>query len=113
MGDAGQPAGRRALVAEDDHEMRALVVDALRREGFDVDEVADGRRMWLQTIQTPAYDLVVSDVRLPIVDGFTVVEDLRQRRPQAHVIMMTAFGDAPARARAALIGAQLFDSHSR
>jgi DNA-binding response OmpR family regulator len=107
------PAGTkpllRALVAEDDGEMRALVVGALRSEKFAVDEVGDGRLMWLRTIQSVRYDLIVSDLRLPIVDGLTVLEDLRDRAPETRFILMTAFADDTVRARAQDLGVLLID----
>ena len=89
--------------------MRALVVDALRIEDFEVDEVGDGRTMWIRTIQGLSYDLVVSDLRLPIVDGFTVLEDLLGRAPKTQAIVMTAFADASVRARAEAIGVMVID----
>lgn len=97
---AGTQSKPRALLAEDDEEMRGLVAETLRGAGFDVQEVGDGRQMWIRTIRGAAYDLVVSDLRLPIVDGLTVLEDLRERFPATSIILMTAFGDDAARARA-------------
>ena len=99
----------RALVAEDDAEMRGLVADALRGEGFEVDEVGDGRGMWRRTFESPPYDLVVSDLRLPVVDGLTVIEDLRERAPATPVLLMTAFGDDQVRRRAQKLGAAFID----
>ncbi len=104
---------RRALVAEDDAEMRALVADSLRRVGFQVDEAGDGRQMWVRTIQGKPYDLVVSDLRLPVVDGLTVLEDLRDRDPVTRLVLMTAFGDDAARARAERLGATFLDKPFR
>ncbi len=98
---------RRALVAEDDGELRALVVDALIGEGFVVHDVGDGRRMWRRTFEPTVYHLVVADVRLPIVDGLTVLEDLRTRAPRARFVVTTAAPDDAARRRAAGIGAVL------
>jgi DNA-binding response OmpR family regulator len=100
---------RRALIAEDDAEMRALVAVALRAEGFAVDEADDGRQLWLKTLLGEPYDLVVSDLRLPIVDGLTVLEDLHERAPSTLVVLMTAFSDDDTRARAERLGALLFD----
>lgn len=97
------------LVAEDDELMRALVVDALRAELFDVDEASDGRALWQMTLESCSYDLVLSDLRLPIVDGLTVLEDVRERAPRTALILMTAFADDKTRARAAKLGAVLFD----
>jgi DNA-binding response OmpR family regulator len=102
-------APRRALVAEDDGDMRALVVLALEQEGFAVDDVADGRRLWIHTLSPGVYDLVVTDMRLPVVDGLTVVEDLRAREIRSPLIVMTAFSDESVRRRAARIGAVVLD----
>jgi len=102
-------APRRALVAEDDSDMRALVVHALRGEGFEVDDVADGRRLWIQTLRAEVYDLVVTDLRLPVVDGLTVAEDLRAREVHSPLIVMTAFSDESVRRRAARLGAEVLD----
>jgi DNA-binding response OmpR family regulator len=100
---------RRALVAEDDGDMRALVVHALEGEGFAVDEAADGRRLWIHTLRAGVYDLVVTDMRLPVVDGLTVVEDLRAREIHSPLIVMTAFSDESVRHRAARLGAVVLD----
>lgn len=108
IGERGLRAPR-ALVAEDDAEMRGLVADALRGEGFEVDEVGDGRGMWRRTFEAPPYDLVVSDLRLPVVDGLTVIEDLRERAPAVPVLLMTAFGDDAVRTRAQKLGATFLD----
>ena len=91
------------LLAEDDEEMRALVSDVLRRAGFQVEEVSDGRQMWIRTIQARPYDLIVSDVRLPVVDGLTVLEDVHDRAPRTPLILMTAFGDEDVRDRKSVV----------
>ncbi len=100
-------SGRHALVAEDDVDMRALVVETLTRAGFVVHDVEDGRRMWRRTFEPQVYDLVVADLKLPVVDGLTVLEDFRTRAPQAQLVVMTAFPDEAARERAARVGAVL------
>jgi two-component system cell cycle response regulator CpdR len=106
----GTKPARCALLAEDDPEMRALVADALRIDGFEVEEVGDGRNMSLRVAQS-VYDLVVSDMRLPLGDGLTVLEDLHERAPSTgtHMILMTAFADDSARKRSATIGAVLIE----
>jgi len=90
--------------------MRALVVDALRMDGFAVEEVGDGRNMRVRATQS-VYDLVVSDLRLPLGDGLTVLEDLRVRAPSAttQMILMTAFADDSVRLRTARLGAVLLE----
>ena len=95
--------------------MRSLVADALRSEGFEVDEAEDGGRLLERAAKATAsherYDLIVSDVRMPSVDGFTLVARLRaedHRVPVMPVILMTAFGDDECTARAAELGVTMF-----
>jgi DNA-binding NtrC family response regulator len=88
--------------------MRALVVAALRVDGFDVTEVGDGRDLRTRTTET-IYDLVVSDMRLPFGDGLAALEDLHGRAPSTQMILMTAFADDSIRTRAMSVGAVLMD----
>jgi DNA-binding response OmpR family regulator len=105
----------RILVAEDDDDMRRLVVEALRRDGYDVTALSDGGRL-LVTLAHELIgrdgglaDLVVSDVRMPVCTGMQILEQLRAANWRIPVILMTAFGGAPARERARTLGALLFD----
>lgn len=104
----------RVLVAEDDREMRRLVVEALRNDGYDVHEAADGGRLLvLVTAQyhhaSAEVDLIISDVRMPICTGLQILKGLRDAHWTVPVILMTAFGDESTRARAEALGAILFD----
>ncbi len=104
----------RVLVAEDDVEMRRLVVEVLRKEGYSVSEATDGGRLLVEIAQQAAtnyedVDLIVSDVRMPICSGLQIVEALRSAHCATPIVLMTAFGDDATRARAALAGALLFD----
>jgi DNA-binding response OmpR family regulator len=100
------------LVAEDDDEMRSLVANALREDGYDVTEAGDGGRMLVRLARayggaTP-YDLLVSDVRMPVCSGLQILESLRLARWRTPFILMTAFGDEQTRARAETLGATVF-----
>jgi DNA-binding response OmpR family regulator len=106
----------RILVAEDDSEMRRLVVEALRKDGYDVIALSDGGRLLVTLAHEFVYengtelaDLVVSDVRMPICTGMQILEQLRASRWRIPVILMTAFGDAATREHARTLGALLFD----
>lgn len=100
------------LVAEDDDEMRSLVAGALRDDGHDVTEAGDGGRMLVRLARayggaTP-FDLLVSDVRMPVCSGLQILESLRLARWHTPFILMTAFGDEQTRARAETLGATVF-----
>jgi DNA-binding response OmpR family regulator len=103
----------RVLLGEDDTQMRLLVAEALRCDGFEVDEVGDGRRVLECVAQATSgegrpYDLVISDVRMPAFDGFKIVGQLRAGPTPPPVILMTAFGDDDCTARAAQLGVTMF-----
>ncbi len=104
------------LVAEDDPEMRRLVVEALRSEGHKVMEVVDGRRLRLVVIEAfwrgasaSPIDVVVSDIRMPGCSGLDLLERLVAAGWRVPFVLMTAFGDGATRRRAEHLGAVVFD----
>jgi len=104
------------LVAEDDPEMRRLVVEALRKDGHDVEEVPDGGRLLVLIAEAfhrdpsmSEIDVIVSDVRMPVCSGLELLEKLADARWQVPFVLMTAFGDEDTRRRAERVGALLFD----
>ncbi|HEU5442579.1 MAG TPA: response regulator transcription factor [Steroidobacteraceae bacterium] len=89
---------RRILVVEDDPHLAAGVVENLRAEGYEVDSVASGRRA-LEWLQGGSCGLVLLDVMLPEIDGFTVCRTLRERGDNTPVLFLTARGDPADRVR--------------
>jgi len=83
--------GRRVLVVDDEESVRWALTKALERAGYRVDLAADGPS-GSSAAENPDVDLVLLDVRLPGRDGLAVLGDLRKRRPDLPVIMMTAYG---------------------
>lgn len=85
----------RLLVAEDDHEMRRLLQQALRRDGYEVVALASGTALLERMIERDDedldVDLVVSDVRMPGLLGTDVLRVLRDRGCTVPVILITAF----------------------
>lgn len=77
------------LVVDDDSVVRHTVADALRLAGHNPVEVADGATA-IERVTRESFDLVILDVNMPYVDGFTVLEKVRRRRPGLPVIMLTA-----------------------
>jgi two-component system alkaline phosphatase synthesis response regulator PhoP len=89
---------RRILVVEDDPHLAAGVVENLRAEGYQVDSAADGRRA-LEWLAANSCGLVLLDVMLPELDGFTVCRTLRERGDNTPVLFLTARGDPIDRVR--------------
>ncbi len=81
----------RILLAEDDEIMRISIYDRLRKYGWQVDEAEDGRKA-LALYEKNQYDLVVSDIRMPGLDGRTLLDNIRRQNPDTDVIIMTAYG---------------------
>ena len=94
------PAERRRciLVVEDDPHLAAGVVENLRAEGYEVDAVGNGLQA-LERIEARPYDLVLLDVMMPELDGFTVCRTLREHGNSTPVLFLTARGDPADRVR--------------
>lgn len=105
---------RRAVIAEDDLEMRRLLVDALEREGFSTTGVGDGLEL-LELIDALADspspdnpglpDLVISDVVMPHCTGLTALAAIKRLGHTYPFVVITAFGDAHTHAEALRLGA--------
>jgi len=103
---------RRVLLAEDDPDMRALLASALRHDGLDVIEVADGTELfdyigstWAGAGPQGRPDLIISDVRMPGFTGLEILDILRQAEFGLPVILITAFGSPETHQQAHRLGA--------
>lgn len=83
----------RLLIVEDDPEMRRLLAEFLRGEGFLVDQAADGAEA-LRRVRQGSFGTVVLDKNLPDGSGLEILRRLRALIPDTPVILITAFGDA-------------------
>ena len=79
----------RLLIVEDEKELLESVAEGLRLSGYAVDTATDGAEaedlFWSET-----YDLIVLDINLPKIDGFTLLKEIREEDKQVNVIMLTA-----------------------
>ena len=84
-------------MVDDEAAIRALVAKIIERAGFDVDTAKDGREA-IEMIGAAEYDVLVIDLMMPNVDGYGVVDFLRQRGgAQPAVILVTAADSAAVR----------------
>lgn len=79
----------KILIAEDDRELRRMFAHVLIKNGYSVKEVANGKEA-LDAIDTDYYDLVISDIMMPIIDGYELVRTLRDSGNTTPVMMITA-----------------------
>ena len=79
----------RILIAEDDRELRQLFQHVLMKNGYAVTGVADGKEA-LDAMDRGYYDLIISDIMMPVMDGYELVSSLRQSGINTPVMMITA-----------------------
>ena len=87
----------RILLAEDDHSMRDFLTKALKRAGHEVEPVGDGEE-GLEALGDRAgvFDLLLTDIVMPVMGGFRMVETLKEINPNIKVAMMTGYpGGSP------------------
>jgi two-component system, NtrC family, response regulator PilR len=81
----------RILVVDDERSMREMLAILLKREGHEV-AVAENGRGAIELLNQRPFDLVVSDARMPDVDGLEVLRHARSINPSVIAIMVTAYG---------------------
>ncbi len=82
----------RILLVEDEKELSRALAKMLTKEGYDVDSVYDGAD-GLNFSSTGMYDLIILDVIMPKMNGFEVLAEIRRRKIDTPVIMLTALSD--------------------
>jgi len=79
----------KIIIAEDEIELRSLYSKVLRRNGYEVLEAADGKEA-LDLIEHNTFDLLISDIMMPKIDGHELVSSLRDSGFDMPVLMITA-----------------------
>lgn len=112
VGPVPHPQPRRVLVAEDDREMREMIADFLAADGYEVIQAGDGSELVARLQEVAAEPrgrlglaVIISDVRMPCLDGLDVLVALRCARWCTPVILITAFGDEATHRQAQDLGA--------
>ena len=96
--------GMKILIIEDEPKTAAFVKRGFVEEGFTVDVATDGPD-GLHMALTSAYDAVVLDVMPPKQDGWSVLTEIKERRPRQPVILLTALDSVPQRVKGLDLGA--------
>ncbi len=79
----------KILIVEDDRELRRLFSHVLIKNGYTVKEVANGKEA-LDTLENEYYDLIISDIMMPVMNGYELVRTLRDAGNNIPVMMITA-----------------------
>lgn len=89
----------RILVAEDDDNVRAFVVRALEMSGYDVTAASDGGLAAEEmAAQDGNFDLLLSDIKMPVMDGIALALTVGAQYPDVTIVLMTGFADQRERA---------------
>jgi CheY-like chemotaxis protein len=94
----------RVLVADDDPELLAAVADALKRLGHDVVQVESGAGLVNRLANEGPFDLIVSDISMPWMDGLKALSSMRTAGVATPVIVMTALRDQQIPAQVQALG---------
>ena len=81
----------KILVVDDELSIRESLSGWLQQDGFEVDSAADGN-VALALIQENHYEIMLIDVKMPEMDGLTLLKKLKEKEPEIAVVMMTAHG---------------------
>jgi two-component system response regulator PilR (NtrC family) len=92
------------LIVEDERVLRESLAELLTDEAYEVLQAPDGKAAHQIVLQRPV-DVVLSDIRMPEMDGMTLLGHLQQIAPQTPVIMITAFGTVESAVAAMRAGA--------
>ncbi len=80
----------RILVADDEESIRELLAKTLALADYEVDTVADGKTA-LEQLRARPYDLLVTDLRMPGMDGLAVIREARRLQPHLPVVIITGY----------------------
>jgi excisionase family DNA binding protein len=80
----------RVLVVDDEATIRDLLAKTLALAEYDVDLAPDGRNA-IERLRIIPYDLLITDLKMPAVDGLTVIREARRLKPDIPVIIITGF----------------------
>lgn len=101
---SGAGKNTRILIVEDEDNTRQALAKLLSREGFVVDAVANGREALIY-LRQQSVNLIVTDLKMPQMDGIAFLRELNKHFPKSNVIMITAYGGVESYLEAMNLGA--------
>ena len=95
------------LVVDDDETQRKMLRKILVREGYDV-EIAAGGREALEIFREKGADVVITDIKMPGMDGLQLFQEMKRLDKDVPVILITAYGDVQSAVQAMAEGAAYY-----
>jgi len=89
----------RILIADDEESMRLLVARAIAMDGHEIVTAEDGAEaLDILTRDNGAFDLLLTDIKMPVMDGIALALTVAQSWPEVTIVLMTGFADQRERA---------------
>jgi DNA-binding response OmpR family regulator len=82
----------KILIVDDEEKIRALIAKYAIHEGFETEQACDGLEA-VDKCEKSNYDLVIMDIMMPNLDGFSAVKEIKKTRPAMPFIMLSALGE--------------------
>lgn len=98
---------QKILVVDDELSIRKTLKDALSMEDYEVRTAKDAENA-LKQLNIQKFDLVISDIKMPKVDGLELLQLIRQQFPKVYVMLMSGHGDHETEIKAKSMGASHF-----
>lgn len=95
----------KILIVDDEQHVRQLLSKVLRKEGYEIYTAADGRE-GLQIFQDNNIDVIISDIKMPVMDGIEFLHEVKAQQPDVGFILITAFATTETAIDAIKSGAQ-------
>ncbi|MEN3148800.1 response regulator [Neorhizobium sp. IRAMC:178] len=96
----------KILITEDEDSLRMFVARALRLDGHETHEAGDGAE-GLEKLNEGPFDLLLSDIRMPVMDGIELVHQASAKFPDLKILLMTGYAEQ--RERADDLAAKIID----
>ena len=80
----------KILIVDDSKEIRNILSTFLKEEGFEVYTAENGKKA-LDLIKEKIIDLIITDIRMPEMDGYQLTKKVKEERPRIGIIIMTAY----------------------
>jgi len=101
MNIGGRP---RILVVDDEEVIRELLSEILMDEGYEVDTAKEGNEA-MEKIKRLPFELVITDIRMPGLNGMEILRETKKKNPSIEVIIITGYGTPEIEAEAIAQGA--------
>jgi len=97
----------RILVVEDDEDLCDVLVEMLRRGGYET-VVAENGKAGLKKFRSQSFSLVITDIRMPVMDGLSMLKTIRKEDSKVPIIVITAYPSVDSAVESLMEGADYY-----